>query len=399
MNGQRPGAISGYYDFEGAEASSFVNESLYVAKIETHITDSEPISTARSYRVTHTFNGSNTLSLLASYEKRGWGIVSWFNAYYSLQQNGVELCSSTSRLESISPILPQLSTTFDFNLRGSYNSAVKIDQRQALGIAQDSNISGEFAYDNPYLLFTWTDKVGSSGILSKLHLFSLNSCNMNVIVGGGGSAGRAITDLGTGVVVSEMTSAPSVTITTTDNSPKDHFLEWQFTNATVTIGQALSDIRSINSGIATANACHEGVFHFLSSACVITFLGRIVGIIFDVASAPLKILLDLLPGGAALKAWAGSGWGAIVEIITILGSFLLLSGPNFPIGGVLMMILIWALSLGFLIWGTTGDAKHIVILPWLFVKLYVGLLFYLTIGLFVLLPIKMYEIISNVARG
>jgi hypothetical protein len=353
---------------------NFTNNSIYQATINSQFIDQEYISDNRHYEIIVVFNSTHTYKMQYTYEKHGYSFLSYYNAYYSLQKDGAEICNYQNHLSFSESISPSPSFLFDWNLRGSYNSVEFLD-------GSTSQISGEVIHNNPSLHLSFSDSLMGSGT-DRLSFISQSPCPATTI-------GGAIFDFD----VVEMTSSPSVTFLTYSNSLFTHVLNYHFQNKTTEIAEATFEVTSINEKIASCSFLQLG--NFCGSEL---FIG-LFKLIFDIASWPILFILSKIPGLTNLKDVVYIAISSFVSVGQTIFQFLLLTGPNFGIGGVLIFFLTYNLTLGLLIFSFSQNPFHIIALPYFFLYAYVYIIIALTYGLFFWLPIKIYELAVNIAQA
>lgn len=375
-------------------ANNYTNESLFTADSTVTIHNRAPITTTQVESIKFIFNTSHYLQITATYEKHHeLFIFDYFNVYYSAVQDGVEICNNQIHHYLSSQIVPELTASFAFNQRGSYNSVSFSPIGNSNGaLLGSANVSGEVLYNPPSLDFAFTDNVARDGtfISDTLDTFTTNPCAVRGFIepdGDNAYAGFLVVDLTTGLGVGEMQTAPVVYVSSP--GPVDHKILYQFQNQTVTVSQTASAINAINNGI---NSC---IGPSLLGLCIYSFIGDIFSLLIKIAVTPISTVLNYLPGGGVIKNAVGAAWDGVTEVITLGISFLLMGGPNWFPGGILWALLVWMVSLGFLMWGFTGRAEIIFLIPWYFLKYYGLTIFFLTVGLFVLLPLKIIEILAE----
>lgn len=351
----------------------FTNDTLSRVYVRSDFLADPQVTGTRTYSVVVEYNNTHSYKMDFQYQKYGWGIFGYFQNRYVLYKDGEIYCQDSSI--TVAPSMtPSPYFIFDFGLHGSFSATTGAPSFGAI------NVSGEVLYNNPSLFLTWSDRIGGP-----LDFFSNTFSNpLETSPCPAHSIGGQV--FGEGIY--EMTGAPTLTMFVDDNTRMTHKIEYEFQNNTVQLTEVRLAIDQINDKI---NSC---IGPTIIGICVVDFLGQIISIIFNIATLPIRTILQFIPGFDILEGYAKIGFNFVAEIVRMLLAFTLLSHADIPPAGVFIMLSMWNVALGILIFAATGNPWHIIGLAYWFAKIYVTILFWLVVGP-VLIAIEIYKLIAQ----
>jgi hypothetical protein len=377
---------------------NYTNESIYTAQVATAILNERGITESTRYAIQYVYNNSDTYRAEFYYEKHGWGFFSYWNMYSSLQRNDVEVCSDarTGQFAS-SSISPNPRFSFDFSLRGSYNGVRSFNPLNPLGIGKQgeinsANISGEVIYNNPSLFLEFRDQLTYATDYVSFFGVSGNAVRCANVPDVATFSG-AVFDSS----VFEITSAPAVVVSTSDSQGSyTHEIKYEFANATVTVSRTADIITDIDK------AQDECILGFGGGLCLESLFAGFIEKIFGLAFKPIDWLLSFTPWYSTIRSAAAYIFDTIASfyntilVISMEGGA---SDTNFPVGGIGIAIIVWSFSLGFLLWGFTGNPAHIIGIPYWLVIVFIWSIVILTYGLWIWLPMKGIQLVTAIIQN